>query len=90
MTIACSQSVTTAEHSVAPLRPRLLTLDAAAAYLSLDPGYLRGLIKQGQLARIQVRLGPDRRGRRADGVLRRILVDVADLDALVARWKAGQ
>jgi hypothetical protein len=76
-----------AEAVVAPLRPRLLDLAGASAYLSLDPGYLRALIKQGQLARVPVRLGPDRRGRRADGYLRRVLVDVADLDRLVETWK---
>jgi hypothetical protein len=73
---------------VAPLRPRLLDLDGAAAYLGLRPWNVRELVRAGTLARVSVPLGPDRRGRRADGNLRRVLVDVVDLDRLVDTWKA--
>jgi hypothetical protein len=73
---------------VAPLRPRLLDLEGAATYLGLRPWNVRELIARGSLPRVAVLLGPDRRGRRAEGRLRRILVDVADLDRLVDAWKA--
>jgi hypothetical protein len=88
----CSRPVATAESgawSVAPLRARLLDLDGAARYLALKPWHVRDLIRTGALARVSVPLGPDRRGRRANGRLRRVLVDVEDLDCLVAMWKAG-
>jgi hypothetical protein len=58
-----------------------------AGYLALKPWHIRDLIRLGVLARVTVPLGPDRRGRRADRRLRRVLVDVRDLDFLVDTWK---
>jgi hypothetical protein len=60
-----------------------------ARYLGIKPWDLRALIRIGALTPVRVALGPDRRGRRADGQLRRVLVDLRDLDALVDAWKAG-
>jgi hypothetical protein len=74
---------------VAPLRPRLVGLDVAALYLAVKPWHVRDLIRLGILPRVAVPLGPDRRGRRADGRLRKVLVDVADLDRLIEAWKVG-
>jgi hypothetical protein len=87
---SCSRLVAepTADASpVLPLRPRLVDLAGAAAYMVVKPWHVRDLIRSGALARVSVPLGPDRRGRRADGRLRRVLVDVDDLDQLVAAWK---
>ena len=74
---------------VAPLRPRLVDLEGAAAYLAVKPWNVRELIRLKLLPRVAVPLGPDRRGRRADGRLRKVLIDVADLDRLVDAWKDG-
>jgi len=61
--------------------PRLLDLDAGAAYLALSPWTVRDLIAAGILARVRIPL-PN------GGELRKVLLDREDLDRLVAAWKA--
>ena len=70
--------------------PRLLGLDDAARYLSVNPWLLRELIAAGAIRRVEISLPPDRRGRRALGVVRKVLLDVRDLDALVERAKGAR
>ena len=62
------------------IAPRLLDLDAAAAYLSLSPWTIRELEAAGVLPRVRVPL-PDGRE------LRKLLFDKADLDRLIGAWK---
>ena len=62
------------------ISPRLLNLDAAAAYLSISPWTIRDLEAQGVLPRVRV---PLPRG----GELRKLLFDKADLDRLIGAWK---
>ena len=64
------------------LSPRLLDLDAAAAYLGgLSTWTVRDLIANGTLRRVRV---PGTNGED----LRRVLLDRQDLDELINRWKA--
>jgi len=62
------------------LVPRLLDLDNAARYLGVSAWVVRDLEHAGRLQRVRLRLG------KRD--VRRVLYDVADLDALVERAKA--
>lgn len=62
-----------AEMAAAPLRPRLVSVEVGAAYLAVSAKTLRRWIADGRLD--VVRLG------------RRVLVEVAALDALVDRAK---
>lgn len=62
------------------ISPRLLSLDAAAAYLSMSPWTIRDLEAAGVLPRVRVPL-PDGRE------LRKLLFDKADLDRLIGAWK---
>jgi hypothetical protein len=66
-----------------------LGLDDAARYLSVNPWLVRELIAAGTIRPVAIPLPPDRRGRRQRGVVRKVLLDVRDLDALVERAKAG-
>jgi hypothetical protein len=72
------------------LRPRLVTLTGAAEYLSLSKWTLRDLLAAGLVTPVSIPLPPDRRGRRKEGRLRRLLFDVADLDARVEAWKVSR
>jgi hypothetical protein len=63
--------------------PRLLDVNAAAAYLSISPWAVRDLEAAGELPRVRLPLG----GR---GDLRRLLFDRRDLDRLVDRSREGQ
>ncbi len=65
--------------TVAAIPPRLLDLDATAAYLGVSPWTVRDLEGQGILRRVRVPL--------ANGELRKLLFDREDLDHLVALWK---
>jgi hypothetical protein len=62
------------------ISPRLLSLDAAAVYLSMSPWTIRDQEAQGVLPRVRV---PLPRG----GELRKLLFDEADLDRLIGAWK---
>jgi hypothetical protein len=61
--------------------PRLFAVEAAGAYLGCSSWVIRDLIAAGELPRVTL---PAPGGR----ALRRLLVDRADLDALIARSKA--
>lgn len=60
--------------------PRLLTLEATAAYLGLSPWTVRELEAVGVLRRVSVPLPGGRE-------LRKLLFDKADLDRLIEAWK---
>lgn len=62
------------------ISPRLLSLAAAAAYLSLSPWTIRDLEAKGVLPRVRVPLPQG-------GELRKLLFDKADLDRLIGGWK---
>jgi excisionase family DNA binding protein len=64
-----------AEATLAPGR-RLLDVAEAATYLSVSPWTIKDLVAAGRLPRVRLPLGADRD-------LRRLLVDVRDLDALI-------
>lgn len=71
---------------VGPMAPRLLDLHGAAAYLGgLSVWTLRAMIADGKLPTVRP---PSLR--RPDEAMRRVLVDVRDLDVLIARWKDGR
>jgi Helix-turn-helix domain len=63
-----------------PLAPRLLDLEAAAAYLGVSPWTIRDLEAAGVLPRVRVPLPGGRD-------LRKLLFDKADLDRLIEAWK---
>jgi len=66
--------------AVAQVHPRLLDLDATAAYLGVSPWTVRDLQATGVLPRVRVPL-PN------GGELRKLLFDKTDLDCLVENWK---
>lgn len=65
--------------TVAAVLPRLLDLDATAAYLGVSPWTVRDLEAAGILSRVRIPL--------PNGELRKLLFDREDLDHLVALWK---
>jgi hypothetical protein len=68
----------------------LVTPDEGARYLRINVWAFRELIQAGTIRRVSVPMPVDRRGRRAaEGRLRRVLVDLRDLDELVDQWKAA-
>lgn len=67
--------------------PRPLPLPVAAWYLGISLFSLRDVVKSGGLRPVALPLPPDRRGRRQDGRLRKLLFDVRDLDELIELWK---
>ncbi len=63
--------------------PRLLELDASAAYLGVSPWTIRDLEAAGTLCRVRIPL--------ENGVeLRKLLFDREDLDRLIDMWKDRQ
>ena len=62
---------------------RLLSLPEAAAYLNLSWWTTRELVVGGKLPAVRLPAPRATDGR----ILRRILIDRSDLDALIARWK---
>ncbi len=60
--------------------PRLLTLEATAAYLGVSPWTVRDLEAAGVLRRVCVPLPGGRE-------LRKLLFDKTDLDRLIESWK---
>jgi hypothetical protein len=66
--------------SVSPTTPRLMDLASGARYMSVSIWTLRDLIANGTLRRVQLAMPGGRD-------LRRVLLDVRDLDALVERSK---
>lgn len=69
--------------SVAPIPPRLLDLEATAAYLGVSPWTIRDLEAAGSLRRVRIPL-------ENGGELRKLLFDREDLDRLVDAWKDAQ
>lgn len=70
--------------------PRLLDLVQAAAYLNISIWTLRELINDGSVPTVQLPRPQTARSQRrgaASDTIRRLLIDRADLDALVDRWK---
>ena len=73
------------------IQPRLLSLDQGAEYLGLSFWSFRELVNAGDVPLIRVprpRTMRQHKRRARSGVLRRTLVDIRDLDALVDRWRA--
>lgn len=66
--------------TVAPLAPRLLDLNATAAYLGVSTWKIRELDAKGILSRVRIPL-PNA------GEVRKLLFDRLELDELVNRWK---
>jgi hypothetical protein len=62
------------------ISPWLLSLDAAAAYLSMSPWTIRDPEAKGVLPRVRVPLP-------TGGELWKLLFDKADLDRLITAWK---
>ncbi len=62
------------------IQPRLLDLEATAAYLGIKPWTVRELEWKGILPRVRI---PNGKG----GELRKLLFDRDDLDVLIRRWK---
>lgn len=75
---------------VRAIQPRLLSVEEAAEYLGLSYWSMKELIGAGDVPLIRVprprTLRQHKRAARSQ-VLRRTLVDVRDLDALVDRWR---
>lgn len=65
------------------IAPRLLDLRSAAQYVGLSVWTLRELVLAGQVPAVRP---PAPLGR---GTLRRVLLDIRDLDACIAAWKDG-
>jgi len=69
-------------HAASAL-PRLFDVNQAALYLGLSPWTVRDLVAAGRLARVRLPLG-------GAGELRRVLVDVRDLDRLIEMSKENR
>jgi len=76
-TRAMAQTSTASVPALCP--PRLLDLDASAAYLAVSPWTVRDLIAAGTLTRVRIPL-PN------GGELRKVLLDRLQLDAAVTAW----
>ncbi len=66
--------------TVGEIQPRLLDLEATAAYLGIKPWTVRELEWKGILPRVRI---PNGKG----GDLRKVLFDKHDLDLQIQRWK---
>ncbi len=69
--------------AVRAIVPRLLSLDATAAYLGISPWTVRDLEAGGVLPRVRIPL-PN------NGELRKLLFDRKDLDRLIEAWKENR
>ena len=68
--------------TLATLTPRLLSVDAAAAYLGIGAWTLRAMAADGKVPMVTPPAV-----RRTGQPMRRVLFDVRDLDALIEKWK---
>ena len=68
-------------QSIVPVPPRLLDLEAAAAYLGVSPWTVRDLEAAGTLKRVSIPVGSKD--------LRKLLFDRVDLDELIQHWKTS-
>ncbi len=69
--------------AVRAIVPRLLSLEATAAYLGISPWTVRDLEAAGVLPRVRIPL-PN------NGELRKLLFDREDLDRLIEAWKENR
>jgi hypothetical protein len=71
-----------------PLAPRLLDRDGAARYLGVSGDTLDRLIHSGQISVVRLPVERQRKGAKGiPGTNRRILIDRAELDELIPRWR---
>ena len=74
------------------VQPRLVGIEGAAGVLGVGTDVVKGLIESGAIVPVRVprpqTLREHKRGARS-AEIRRTLIDVADLNALVDAWKAG-
>lgn len=85
-----SQKRTPDRQSSAHGWPRLLNVEQAAQYLGLSFWTLRELVNDGSIPTVRVPRAQTLRMKErhaASDYVRRLLVDRADLDSLVERWK---
>lgn len=68
------------------LSPRLLSVAAAAAYLSLSEDIVLELLETGTFHRVTVPAPVT--AKRHGGAIRKVLLDREEIDRLVATWKA--
>src|SRR5262249_23460057 len=66
---------------------RLLTLPEVASYLNLSLDVVTELLDAGTFPRVAVRAPVT--DKRRTGIVRKVLVDVADLDQLISTWKVN-
>ena len=78
--ISTQNDGTAVRQTVVPIAPRLLDLDAAAAYLSVSTWKIREMEAAGVIARVRIPLG-------GTVELRKLLFCRQELDQLVDRWK---
>ena len=72
-------------------QPRLLDRDQAALYLSVSTDTIDRLIHTGAISIVRLPVERNRRtGRGIAGSTRRILIDRAELDELIPRWRERQ
>jgi len=79
--------------SVVPGWPRLLNVEQAAAYLNVSWWTLREFVNDGSIPTVRLPRPQTRRMRQRQPIsdtVRRLLIDRADLDALVERWKTRE
>jgi hypothetical protein len=79
----------TLEH-VTVRRSRLVTKDVAADYLSTSINTIERLIYSGELPIVKLPVARGPSGKGIPGESRRVLIDVADLDALIRRSKVKE
>ena len=70
------------KRAVLNFTPRLMDLEAAAAYLSMSPSFVRWLIDCGKLPLVSIP-GPATDKRPAGEPIRRILMRREDIDAFI-------
>jgi hypothetical protein len=76
-------------HQSSEIAPRLLNMRAAATYIGVSYWSLRDYVMAGHLRAVQLPALVPREGGRSGRVLRRILIDVRDLDAFIDAQKGG-
>lgn len=74
-------------HQASALLPRLLTVAAASAYLSLGEDTVLELLQAGTFRRVTIPAPVT--AKRRGGAIRRVLIDRLELDAAIAGWGQG-
>ena len=88
-TTALNQSLAEASQSSERIKPRLLNMRQAAAYLGCSFWTARDYILQGLIPVVNMPPLRPRDGDRQRKTLRRVLVDRADLDTFIETRKSG-